>query len=191
MPNPVFTYILNIYDSYTDSLDTHSYKWSNSFISNNSIWHKTTKLNNSKYCYVSLTIPLNTSHLFTHSSIFNNSIKHKSFVCIQFKWSDNSIWPIGPYQVLPLWTRVDPRTMAIKGYSASPKLQHYWRLTIRLFSVISRTPIGGRGGLTPLQKCSLLILQSHLTRQYVICKTSIHTHKRKKNFFKSMKIQST
>ena len=27
--------------------------------------HKSTKLNNSKYCYVSLTIQLNISHLFT------------------------------------------------------------------------------------------------------------------------------
>ena len=28
---------------------------------------------------------------------------------------------IGPYQVLPLWARVDLGAMAIKGYSAFPK----------------------------------------------------------------------
>ena len=37
---------------------------SNSSISNNSIKHKSTKLNGSKYYYVSLTIQLNISHLF-------------------------------------------------------------------------------------------------------------------------------
>ena len=33
--------------------------------------------------------------------------------------------------------------MAIKGYSAFPKIQNYWNLTIRLFSVIYRTLVGG------------------------------------------------
>ena len=33
--------------------------------------------------------------------------------------------------------------MVIKGYSHSPKLQHYWNLTIRLFSVISKILIEG------------------------------------------------
>ena len=45
--------------------------------------------------------------------------------------------------MLPLWARVDLGMMAGKGYSAFPKLQHYWSLTIRLFSVISRTLFGG------------------------------------------------
>ena len=40
----------------------------NSSISNNSIYHKSTKLNSSKYCYVSPTIQLN-SYLLTHDSI--------------------------------------------------------------------------------------------------------------------------
>ena len=39
----------------------------NSSIYNNSIKHKSTKLNGSKYCYVSQTIQLNISHLFTQS----------------------------------------------------------------------------------------------------------------------------
>ena len=46
---------------------------------------------------------------------------------------------IGPYQVLPHRARVNLGAMAMKGCSAFPKPQHYWNLTIRLFSVISRT----------------------------------------------------
>ena len=49
-----------------------------------------THLNCFKYCYVALTIHLNTSqclHLvkWSNSSISNNSILHKSFVYTQFK----------------------------------------------------------------------------------------------------------
>ena len=43
----------------------------------------------------------------------------------------------------------------------SPKLQHYWGLIIRLFRVISRTIVGLRRVLNPLQRCSWCILQSH------------------------------
>ena len=50
---------------------------------------------------------------------------------------------IGPYQVLPRWARVDLGAMAMKGCFHSPKPRHYWNLTIRLFSVIPRTLIGG------------------------------------------------
>ena len=46
----------------------------------------------------------------------------------------------------------------------SPKLQHYWYLTIKFFSVISRTLVGG-GILTPLQRCSRFILQPQPTGQ--------------------------
>ena len=41
------------------------------------------------------------------------------------------------------------------GAPHSLKLQRYWNLTIRFFSVISRTHVG----LTLLQRCSLCILQ--------------------------------
>ena len=51
---------------------------------------------------------------------------------------------MGPYQVLPYWARVD---LGVIGYEKdtqhSPKLQYYQILTIRLFSVISRTFVGG------------------------------------------------
>ena len=41
--------------------------------------------------------------------------------------------------MIPLRARVDLRAMAMEGYSTFPKFQHYWNLTIRLISVISRT----------------------------------------------------
>ena len=55
----------------------YTIKWSNSSGSNNLIQHKSTKLNNSKYFNVSLTIQLNISHLLCTqliSSISKNSI---------------------------------------------------------------------------------------------------------------------
>ena len=45
----------------------HTVKWSNNSIFINLIKHKLTKFNGSKYCYESLRIQLNISHLFTHS----------------------------------------------------------------------------------------------------------------------------
>ena len=45
--------------------------------------------------------------------------------------------------MLPFQARVDLGAMAIKGYSASPKPQYYWSLTVRMFSVISKTFVGG------------------------------------------------
>ena len=41
--------------------------------------------------------------------------------------------------MLPYQARVDVGAMAMKGYSAFPRAQYNWNLTIRLFSVISRT----------------------------------------------------
>ena len=73
MPNPIFTYILNIW--FENTFGRHTFNnvcLSNVFtnqssITNNSIKHKSTKSNDSKYCYVSLTIQLNISNLFKHS----------------------------------------------------------------------------------------------------------------------------
>ena len=56
---------------------------------------------------------------------------------------------IEPYQVLPRRIRVDLGAMAMKRSSYSPKPQHYWNLTIRLFSVISMTLMEG-GGSYPM-----------------------------------------
>ena len=45
--------------------------------------------------------------------------------------------------MLSLWSTVDLGVMSMKGWCASPKLQHCWNLTIRLFIVISSPPVGG------------------------------------------------
>ena len=50
---------------------------------------------------------------------------------------------IEPYQVLPHWEQWQWR-----GAPYSPKLQYYWDLTVRLFSVIYRTLF--RAGVLPL-----------------------------------------
>ena len=53
--------------------------------------HKSKKLNHFNYCYVSLTIQSNISHLFTHSWMIKQfyfkqfNLAYKSFVCTQFK----------------------------------------------------------------------------------------------------------
>ena len=44
--------------------------------------------------------------------------------------------------MLPLRARVDLETEQWRGILHSPKLQHYWSLTIRLFSDINRTLVG-------------------------------------------------
>ena len=59
---------------------------------------------------------------------------------------------------------VELGAMAMKGAPHSPKLQHHWNLTIRLFSVISRTLIRGVS-LTSLQRSSRYILQPQPTGQ--------------------------
>ena len=60
-------------------------------------------------------------------------------ISTQFK-CQTSILPIDrTHQVLLLQIRVVLGVIAMKGYSAFPKLQHYWSLTIGLFSVIYRT----------------------------------------------------
>ena len=66
--------------------------------------------------------------------------------------------------MLLLWARVDLRVMAMKGYSAFPKLQHCWNLTIRLFRV--RTLVGV-GGLTLCREAvSVLYSPSRLGYQH-------------------------
>ena len=57
----------------------------------------------------------------------------------------SSIWPIdrtqsGATTPSPEWTRERRQWM---GTLHSPELQHHWNLTFRLFSVLSRTLVGG------------------------------------------------
>ena len=66
--------------------------------------------------------------------------------------------------MLPEWTW---EQWQWKGTSHSSKFKHYRNLTIRLFSVISRTLVEG-GGLTSLQRSSWCILQSQPTGQIII-----------------------
>ena len=70
----------------------------------------------------------------------------------------SSIWPrdrtfIKCYHSGPEWTW---EWWQWRGYPTFPKLQHYWNLTIKLFSVISRTLVVGRG-LILLQRYSCWI----------------------------------
>ena len=77
------------------------------------------------------------------------------FRVIQFSISTqfSSIWPI----VRTLSGATTPGESGPGSDSNERILQHYWYITIRLFSVISRTLIGR--GLTPQQRCSQYILQ--------------------------------
>ena len=63
--------------------------------------------------------------------------------------------------MLPFWARVDLGAKQVKGYTVSPKLQHFESLIIILFSVISKKPVARC--LTPLQRCSRCILQPKST----------------------------
>ena len=65
--------------------------------------------------------------------------------------SNSSIWPIDrALSGATTPARVDYGTMAMKGYSAFLKLQHFWRPTIRLFRIISGHSLGR--GLTPFRE---------------------------------------
>ena len=84
----------------------------------------------------------NAKSIFIHKTVLFQAIQFSmSFVCTQFKcWIVLFDPLIGPYQVLPLrWTWERWRWRVTLH---SPKLQYYWSLTIRLFSVISKTLIG-------------------------------------------------
>ena len=72
---------------------------------------------------------------------------------------------IGPYQVQPLRARVDQGAMAMKGWSTFSKFHDDWNLTIRLFSVLSWTLVGG--GLIPLLRSTRCILQHQSIGQYM------------------------
>ena len=79
---------------------------------------------------------------------------------------------IGAYQMLPLRASVDLGVVAIKWYSAFPKLQYCWSLTIRLFDVISRGLVGGVlllcgvfSGPSRLSQVSTCILSTHLIKK--------------------------
>ena len=117
--------------------------------------------------------------------ITDNSIKYQSFVCILL--NDQTVLfhtiqvTISYFFVLSLNVEqfyLTYRQDLIRCYRSgpewpwerwqwrgtlhSPKLQHYWSLTIRLFNVISGHSLVV-GGLTPLPRCNRCILQPRLT----------------------------
>ena len=101
-----------------------------------------TKLIGSKYCYISLTIQLNISHLSPHSymikQLYFKQSNLASVICWHsFKKSNSSIWPI--HRTEPEWTWERWQWLDTPH---SPKFQHHWRRTIRLFNVIFKTLIG-------------------------------------------------
>ena len=88
--------------------------------------------------------------------ITNNSVKYKSFIYTQFYFKQFSI----STQFSSIWPIVYMGATAKRGTLHFPKLQHYWCLTIRLFSTICWTHVGE---FTPLQRCNLCILPAKLT----------------------------
>ena len=128
------------------------------------------QLNASKYSYVSLTVQLNISHLlytviWSNSSISNNSIQYKPFVCTYFKCQTVLLDPqVGPYHVAPLRTRVYMGAMAIKGYSEFPKFPKL-ESNHKMFNVISgySVVVVVDGSVTVLQNFSVCILQTQPT----------------------------
>ena len=122
------------------------------------------KLNGSKYCYVSLTIKLNISHVF-YTQLSDQTIL---FYIIQFSikhlfghsLNQNSTWPIDrklPGATTPGQSELNPERWQWKSTLHSPKLQQYCSLNINLFSVIFV------GGITPLKRSSRYILQCQTT----------------------------
>ena len=124
--------------------------------------HLFAQLNYSKYCYVSLIIELNISHLFTQL----NDLRI-IFLTIQLSTSHFFAQSLNVKHFY-LTHRQDPirsyhsgsectwEQWQRKGTPLSLKHQHCWSLTIRMFNVISRTLVGG--SLTPLLRCSRCIL---------------------------------
>ena len=85
-------------------------------------------------------------------------------ICTQF----SSFWHID--NTLSSATTLSPSGPGSNGNEGvlhiPPKLQHYWSLTIRLFSVIYRTLIGG--GVLPLcrEAVSIFYSLSHLSKHH-------------------------
>ena len=146
MPNPVLTHIFNIrfvntFCRYTKLKDqTVLFKQFNLAEDNNVKWFQ-----------VLLTITNNSNkhQSFAYKQINDQTVLFQAIqfsmllVCIQFKCQTVLFdLKIRPYQVLPLRTRVDLGVMVKRGTSQSSKLQYDRSLTIRLFSVISRTHRG-------------------------------------------------
>ena len=131
--------------------------------------HKSAKLNGSKYCFISRSIQLNSSHLFTTQ--LND--KAVLFLTIQFSIIhlfalslnmslnislNSSIWPIDrTLSGATTPARVDLGAIAMKGYSAFAKapalLKPHHQIVLYNFQDFRW------GGLTPQQRSSRCIQQ--------------------------------
>ena len=107
------------------------------------------QLNSSTYCNVSETIQLNISHLF--KQFIDETVQ---FLTIQFSISHLFIQCLNVKQfyLTHRWDSIrcyhsesgkTGEGWQSRGTQYSPQLQHYWIITIRLFSVIFRTLIVG------------------------------------------------
>ena len=117
-------------------------------ITNNSVKHQLfvhTLLNGQTVRF--LTIQFTISHLFAHS-----------WMVKQFYLTHR----LDPIRCYHFGSELTWEQWQWSGTQHSSKLQHYWSLAIRMFSVISRTLVGG--SLTLLQRSSQGILQPQPTR---------------------------
>ena len=98
---------------------------------------------------------------FSSVKVRSLNVKTVLFQAIQFsiKTLFSSIWPID--RTLLGVTTPGQSGSGSDDNEYSPKLQHYWNCTMRLFSHISRTLVGC--GLTLLQRSSRCILQPQTT----------------------------
>ena len=82
----------------------------------------------------------NARFIFIHKTVLFETIQFSLNMQFSSIWSiDRTL--IRSYHSEPEWTW---EWWLWRGTPHSPKLQHYWNLTIRLFSVISRTLVGSR-----------------------------------------------
>ena len=85
--------------------------------------HKSTKLNSYKYCYLSLTIQLNISHLFAQvkcKTVLFLTIQFSIIHLFTFSLNVRQFY-LTHKQVQLLRVRVNLGAMTMKGYSAFPK----------------------------------------------------------------------
>ena len=143
MTSPAFTYILDIWFVNTQLNEqtvlfltiqfsiSQKIKWFQALlcITSYSIKHPSlvyTQLNDQAVLFLTI--------LFCRSHSFALSLNVKHF------YLTNRLDPFRCYQSGPEWTW---ELCQWRGTSHSPKLLHYWSLTIRLFNVISWTLVGG------------------------------------------------
>ena len=90
------------------------------------------QLNGKTVLFQTIKLSISTQFKCQNSSILNNSVYHKYTVKFYLTYR---CYNSGPERTWQWWQW--------RGTLHSPKLQHYWSLTIILFSIIFRTFAGG------------------------------------------------